>query len=76
MLISMTKRKIMLEVLRVELIHNRAIKLIGHDGMEEYIASRDIRSIPELADGDVLGLFERITKLAVESNGGAISLHV
>lgn len=76
MLISMTKRKIMLEVLRVELIHNRAVKLIGHDGMEEYIPSRAIRGIPDLADGDVLGLFERITKLAVESNGGAISLFV
>lgn len=76
MLISMTKRKIMLEVLRVELVHNRAIKLIGHDGMEEYIATRAIRGIPDLADGDVFGLFERITKLAVESNGGAIRIDV
>ena len=76
MLISMTKRHVMLEILKIELIETRAIHLIGSNGLEEYIAARHIKGIPDIKDGDVLGMFDRISKLAVESNGGAISLFV
>jgi hypothetical protein len=76
MLISMTKRHVMLEVLKIDLIETRAIHLVGSNGLEEYIAARQIKGIPDIKDGDVLGMLDRITKLAVESNGGAISLFV
>jgi len=75
MFVVFSKRKVMLDVIKVHLIQNRAIRFIGRDDVEEIVAARHIKNIPGVIDGDVHGYFDAIADEAIK-NGGVVKLPV